>query len=301
MRIFRSVLTVSFLSFLSVSTIAASVVINEIMKDPIRVPDSAGEWFELHNTAEDSLNLDGWTIRDSGRDVHKIAREDGLIFPPGHYIVLGREEDPAMNGGYTPDYIYDGFTLSNGEDEIVLVDPSGTVVDSVAYGGDGWPNGAGQSLEFIEESPDNAVGENWVLATEPYGDGDLGTPGKPNGASPVGIGDDGREGGRDAPLVLRSFPNPFRGSTTIAMEIAPAEREAYRSRTAGEGRPMTLRIYDVRGRLVRNLWTGRIEDRPLISWDGTDDRGYPLPPGSYILQLTGSGKPRQSKLMKEGR
>ena len=46
--------------------------------------------------------------------------------------VLARNADPAVNGGLTPDYVYDGVTLSNGADELILMSGS-VIIDRVAY------------------------------------------------------------------------------------------------------------------------------------------------------------------------
>jgi hypothetical protein len=62
---------------------SSSVIVNEIMYDPARVSDTAGEWFELRNPGPDPVDLDGWTIRDGGRDSHRIVREGASSSRPG--------------------------------------------------------------------------------------------------------------------------------------------------------------------------------------------------------------------------
>ncbi len=288
--------------FISLSNLGSSVVINEIMYDPTKVSDSYGEWFELHNVGEDTLDLNEWSIRDSGRDFHELSREGGLIVPPGSYVVLGRENDPSVNGGYAPDYVYDGFTLSNSGDEILLIDAGGAVRDSVAYGGEGWPGGSGQSLEFIEGSSDNSDGANWLQASETYGDGDYGTPGRENSAA-VGMGDDedGQGVGADSPAIfLRSFPNPFSGSTTITLEGVREQAEGNFQHSRGV-LPAELKVYDLRGRLVRNLWEGHLNGMVAVTWNGRDDRGVLVSPGPYLLRLTGKNAACQRKIIFRGR
>ena len=48
------------------------VVINEIMQNPSAVFDSDGEWFELINTTNNPIDIDGWTIEDNDVDSHLI-------------------------------------------------------------------------------------------------------------------------------------------------------------------------------------------------------------------------------------
>jgi len=98
--------------------------------------------------------------------------------------VLGRNGDPAHNGGYQPDYIYTGINLSNGSDEIELRNPANQVVDRVAYkAGTSWPHKAGASMQLQNLAMDNNVGANWASAPNRGGSynttgTDTGTPGK---------------------------------------------------------------------------------------------------------------------------
>jgi len=76
-----------------------------------------------------------------------------------------------------------------------------------------------------------------------------------------------------APLTLAASPNPFRESTTIRFSTAQAT-------------PVRLSLYDVRGRLVRELSN---DHRPVgnhaLVWDGRDSAGNPVSPGVYFSQL----------------
>jgi hypothetical protein len=86
--------------------------------------------------------------------------------------------------------------------------------------------------------------------------------------------------------ALRSaFPNPFNPSTLIRFEIArPCRAE--------------LRIYDLRGALVRTLFAGRAEPGGHERvWRGDDDRGRRRASGIYLCRLTtGDGYRRTIKL-----
>ncbi|MBI4032075.1 lamin tail domain-containing protein [Candidatus Berkelbacteria bacterium] len=165
----------------------SALVITEIMRDPSAVADTAGEWFELFNPGSAAVDIDGWTIRDDGNDSHLIAFGAPLFVPAGGYLVLGRNGAQAQNGGYVAGYVYSGFNLANGEDEIVLANAAGTVVDRVAYTASAsWPSAAGRSMALADLAADNAVASNWVQATSrggsfnSTGGSDLGTPGGPS-------------------------------------------------------------------------------------------------------------------------
>ena len=154
------------------------VTINEIMNNPSSVQDSEGEWFELFYNGDFAIDLNGWTIKDNGSDSHVIS--SSLIINPGEYLVL------SNNNNY--DYQYDGITLGNGGDEIILIDPNGTTSDSVAYdGGPEFPDLSGASMALVDYNSDNSIGSSWQASTTVFGDGDLGTPGLPNFASDIDV------------------------------------------------------------------------------------------------------------------
>ena len=50
---------------------------------------------------------------------------------PGEYYILSKNGNPDANGGINPDYVYSNFSLSNSEDEVILLDETGAIVDEV--------------------------------------------------------------------------------------------------------------------------------------------------------------------------
>ena len=53
---------------------------------------------------------------------------------------------------------------------------------------------------------------------------------------------------------------------------------------------MTLRLYDLRGRLVRTLVGGETRMRGAAeTWDGRDDDGHDAPAGIYVVRLGVAG------------
>ena len=163
------------------------MVITEIMQNPAAVADTAGEWFEVYNAANQAIDLNGWTIADAGTDRHRIQTPNGepLWLPAGGYLVLGRNADSSANGGVLIAYRYAGFTLGNADDEIILLDGAGTEIDRVAYdGGPAFPNPDGAAMQLIRPDLDNALGANWRSAPDPW-PGSAGDRGSPGAANPV--------------------------------------------------------------------------------------------------------------------
>ncbi|MFT7563581.1 MAG: hypothetical protein ACI8ZT_001228, partial [Bacteroidia bacterium] len=157
------------------------LVINEIIQNPGAVFDSNGEWFELYNPTGSAIDIEGWTIKDDGSNTQIISNGGPLLVPAGGYLVLGNNSDSITNGGVTVDYQYSSFTLSNGGDEVVLIDTFANEIDRVNYdGGPAFPDPNGASMSLSIPGFDNNVGANWCTASTPFGDGDLGTPGAVN-------------------------------------------------------------------------------------------------------------------------
>lgn len=78
--------------------------------------------------------------------------------------------------------------------------------------------------------------------------------------------------------LFQNFPNPFNPRTTIRYQIVE------------DGARVSLRVYDVRGRLVRTL----VDDAQsagvrTIEWDGTNDAGAKVASGIYLYRLTAPG------------
>ena len=77
--------------------------------------------------------------------------------------------------------------------------------------------------------------------------------------------------------ALRAYPNPFNPLTNISFKV---ERDAR----------VSLRIYDVHGRLVRTLIDELMAAGPKrLTWDGRDDLGRSMASGAYYLRLQGGG------------
>lgn len=157
------------------------LVISEIMQNPAAVGDTQGEWVEIYNATGSVIDMDGWTLGDGVGEAHTIDAGGSLPVAAGGFVVLGRNSDPLVNGGYTPDYVYTGMVLGNGIDRVVIRE-GGVTIDSVGYDDGGlFPDPSGASMELIGPALDNNIGTNWEEnVTDVYGDGDYGTPGSAN-------------------------------------------------------------------------------------------------------------------------
>ncbi|NOZ01222.1 MAG: lamin tail domain-containing protein, partial [Deltaproteobacteria bacterium] len=157
---------------------AGQVLVTEFMADSQTGADK-GEWVELFNATAGPLDLGGCEFGDDGSDNHLISTH--LVVEAGGFLVMARSDDPELNHGLEPDYVYDDFTLANSDDEIVLT-CGGAEIDRVEYDADWVTEGVAIQLGSTSfDASKNDLFESWCPATLAYGnDGMLGTPGEPN-------------------------------------------------------------------------------------------------------------------------
>ncbi|MBN1464881.1 glycoside hydrolase family 88 protein [candidate division KSB1 bacterium] len=87
-----------------------------------------------------------------------------------------------------------------------------------------------------------------------------------------------------AEFVLRQYPNPFNGQTTIRFHLAAAL-------------PIRLSIYDATGQRVVTLYEGNhTAGDARVIWRGNNDKGESVSSGVYFVTLESPGK-RESRKM----
>ena len=85
--------------------------------------------------------------------------------------------------------------------------------------------------------------------------------------------------------VFQVYPNPFNLRTRIQYRLS-------------ESTPVSIKIYDILGRLVRNLVNyERTSGLYSTFWDGTNDDGIVLSSGVYIINITTRQFTRSTRTM----
>ena len=253
------------------------IVITEIMANPASVSDSYGEWFEITNTTDTAISLDGWTVKDSDSDMHLIQSENqDITIDPSQFYVLARNGNMSSNGGVVPDYVYSGFSLSNTEDEIILMDSDGAIVDEVQYTNE-WDFPNGRSKEIHDVDSDNSLIENWFASTFSYGLGDYGTPGYSFEGS---LESEFQSTSPDQFIVHSLFPNPFNSFTTI--RISSDKRQN-----------ITIQTFDLFGRELGRK--NNISIQPGVTELPWGERNYPS--SIYFLKISSSSSFYYKKLI----
>ena len=262
-----------------------SLVINEIMFDPAT---GVGEYLELFNPGIDGIDLRGWLVRDnagSGGTANSFVFPGSAVCPPGGFVVLVEdstvlEQFPGLlqASGIIVELTGGSPSLNNDGDDIALLDPAGGIVDSVSYL-PSWHHpevidSKGRSLEKVYPLLNGADGRNWSTSADRGG----GTPGRQNSLYAKAP----RQG-----ASLSFSPNPFspdgdgRDDVTIISFATSSGPSTF-----------SLRIYDIEGRLIRQLATNELTGPTgAIVWDGLDEQRRKARIGMYVvyLEILGAG------------
>lgn len=89
------------------------------------------------------------------------------------------------------------------------------------------------------------------------------------------------------PLLLGNMPNPFHAATEIRFVVPD-----------GPARPVTIRVFDLQGRVVRSLFQADVGPGLMtVGWDGRDDGGRAQSTGIYFYRVTVGDVRLVSKMM----
>jgi len=184
-----------------------AIIINEILYEP---RSGSSEYIELFNRSNDTIDLFDWKISDK-RNVSGEANEFTLskysfTLNPGEFVTIAADSSIFISFSSLIDtsnriiILNKNLSLNNDEDDIVLWDLTGRMIDSVRYSSD-WHNPllndvSGHSLERINPNHESTDERNWSTSASPNG----GTPGKTNSIFTTVVPIEGS---------LAVSPNPF--------------------------------------------------------------------------------------------
>lgn len=97
------------------------------------------------------------------------------------------------------------------------------------------------------------------------------------GKTPTGPGTGAEDDGLFVTGLAHARPNPFNPMTTIEYTAAAPSR-------------VTIRVYDVAGKVVRTLVDSPVEAGPhTAAWDGANDSGQRAASGVYFVRMEAEG------------
>ena len=155
------------------------IVINEINYNSSSDSDlDTGDWIELYNTTNKDIEISLWEFRDED---NLFIFPENTILASGNYMVLSQNSEVFSTVFPDVSNILGDFVFGlNGSGELIrLFDTDEILIDEVEYDDiSPWPvgpDGYGPTLELIDSSLDNALGESWDASNE-----NGGTPGEIN-------------------------------------------------------------------------------------------------------------------------
>jgi hypothetical protein len=266
-----------FLFFIFSSSFS-QVVLNEVMFDPSG-QETAEEFVELYNSSgRDTVLLSGWRLGDESGDDRIVDAGKGLFLPPHRYAVV-----------LDPDY----FTQSATYDSLIPKDALILTVEGSTLGNAGLSNSRPETVLLMNGRGETVARYTYTTGNRPgcsdekidcYGSDESsnwadsktvpGTPGMKNSVCETAT--------REVAL-LHVHPDPFSPDSDDF-----EDRLTVFFRLPWPEGAVSLRIFDIRGRTVRNLIPGmECAGEGLVDWDGKDDTGKSMRTGIYIIVLEG--------------
>lgn len=269
-------------AIVNVGNVKGDALVNEIMYDPL---SGQNEWFEIYNRSDQPIDLAHWKFNDrpTSSDVNsfEISNKPFIVESGGYAVVAA---DSSIFQLFTflaqSDSIFhirvlnhsSGFSFNNDEDVVVLKDITGQTIDSVAYL-QRWHHPdvvdtKGRSIERINSNIDSNDPRNWSTCTNILG----GTPGKANSIIITSI---------KSNSMISISPNPFSPDGDGFEDYC-----IIRYNLPLMISTLNIRIYDVKGRLVRTLANSELTGtQGEMVWNGLDDNKQRARIGVYVVFL----------------
>ncbi len=255
------------------------IILNEILFNP---PVNGTDFVELFNNSDKYINLQNFSLANLNTDgtirTQYAISEEVLILKPYEYIAISTSNELLLN--QYPNGNQAGFfeaklpTYADTEGTIILFDNQNTELDRFAYNEDFHlgllKDDEGVSLERIDANSPTQDRNNWSSAAQSVG---FGTPAYKNSQSKSNSTPSSEECLRAEPQVFSPNNDGFEDFTQIFIDCAEV------------GDLITIKIYDVQGRKVRDLVQNQSValQNTFLRWDGTANDGRKVRIGHYIL------------------
>lgn len=250
------------------------LVINELLFDP---GTGGSDFVELYNRSAKVLDLYQYELArydDGAISGNELIEPHYLLFP-GEYVVLTPDSNFQLQQfpqAVSGTFLQMDLPLMNNDSSTVLLICQGVVLDRVSYTSD-WhlsliDDTENKTLERIDPNGVSSSASNWHTAAENIG---FGTPGRQNSQYMIATvnGDFG---------TISSIFSPDNDGFEDVLLF-------YYTMPQGE-MIATVKIYDERGRLVRELVKSEVLSLlGNFSWDGINDQNTKAQLGVYLAVI----------------
>ncbi len=245
------------------------LIINEFMCSPDLLQP---EWVEIFNRSDSFISVKNWLLGDSLEQ--NLITSEQIDLLPGEYLIV-TEDLTEFHLTYTEAGCQiieqvEWRTLNNTGDKVMLRDSLKFIADYVSYTKD-W--GKGVSWERIDPESGSSDSDNWWRSVDP------------DGATPCERNSLGE--GYSEQIKLNIEPNPF-----------SPDGDGFEDEVKFEyGIPLksevTLKIYDIKGRLVKTLMDKEPQVNGEVTWNGKNDKNRTVRAGIYPVFLEAKAEGRR--------
>ncbi|MBI5296935.1 MAG: lamin tail domain-containing protein [Chloroflexi bacterium] len=121
---------------------------------------TSDEWIELYNPGSTSINLTGWTIKDSSSTISLTG-----VIPAGGYFLLEHDDDTTVSD-IAADQVYTTIELNNSGETLTLYDPANKAIDTANGNGGSWPAGSASTYGTMERAGISSESDStWMTNT----------------------------------------------------------------------------------------------------------------------------------------
>jgi subtilisin family serine protease len=148
--------------------VAGDLLFTEVMADPTTCTDASGEWLELFNATDATVQLGGLVLTDASGRTGTLS---DAVVQPGEHVVVGRGDAQSFCGPLARSTYGTSLSLNNGGDEVALSFEGTELARTLA-----WTfTTPGVSIARLTDSYDATAG-TWQGSVEAWGD-ELASPG----------------------------------------------------------------------------------------------------------------------------
>lgn len=147
------------------TAIANTIEVSEVNYHSDPTAD-VGDWFEIHNTGNQAMDITGYTFQDKDW-FHNYVAPTGTVLEPNGYLVVTENDDlfSAVHPDVTQKIGSCGFALDNDGEVVKIYDRNKSVIQQTVYNEKTpWPctpNGFGRTLERFPGINDPNLPESW--------------------------------------------------------------------------------------------------------------------------------------------
>jgi len=244
----------------------------------------------------------GYSVKQTSDGGYVIAGEKGVNGVDVHLIKTDSLGDTLWTRNYGGIHHDEGYSVKQTIDEGYIIagntgwyfdisladtfyDADVYLIKTDSFGDTLWTKIYGDTNNDYGRSVEQTLDSGFIVAgyTKSFGAGDYDVYLIKTGAD-VGV-EEKRKPNVTYNPKFRIYPNPFSKSSTISYQL-PMKGN------------VTLRVYDLSGRLVRLLLSGEQDSGYyVVAWDGSDGNGIKVPRGIYLIRLQAGGHTSMHKVV----